>query len=260
MGKRWLFCDFHIHTTQSDGAHPVDYVVDLYGNNGFDVIAITDHILDSETTRLVREEQDRVWAISPDRFDDYLHQLWHERKRAWKRYNMLLIPGTEITNNSGQYHLLALDIKEYINPDLPVAAIVEKIHQQEAVAIACHPHYKEGVEHQPVYAHLWSHHQEYHNIFDAWEVANRDSLFDVVGLRKFNYIANSDFHEQSQIYSWKTMISCEKNTEAVKEAIRSNRNIAIYLHRNHAGGSRDDLLGVPGAQDPTHPGPTETFS
>ena len=40
-GKRWLFCDFHIHTTQSDGAHPVEYVVDLYGNNGFDVIAIT---------------------------------------------------------------------------------------------------------------------------------------------------------------------------------------------------------------------------
>lgn len=233
MTKTWLLCDFHIHTSRSDGLHPLDFVIDLYGTHKFDVIAITDHILDSGTTERMRQTDERSWAIPKEKFDDYLHDLWHEKKRAWSEHNMLLIPGTEITNNTGQYHILALDIKEYINPDLPVAGIVEQIHKQEAVAIACHPHYKEGVDYQPVYAHLWKHHQEYQDLFDAWEVANRDSLFDVVGVRKFNYIANSDFHEQSQVYSWKTMMQAHKNTESVKEAIRSNRNIAIYLHRNH---------------------------
>jgi hypothetical protein len=39
-------------------------------------------------------------------------------------------------------------------------------------------------------------------MFDAWEVANRDDLFNVVGLKKFNYIANSDFHSPRHLRVW----------------------------------------------------------
>lgn len=233
MAHQWLFCDFHIHTDASDGAHPLEEIVDLYGSNGFDVIAITDHIIDSRCAEQRRASGLSASAIPQDEFHGYLHRLWREKKRAWREYNMLLIPGAEITNNTGQYHILGLDIKKYISPDLKVAEIVDAIHAQEGIAVACHPHYKEEVETQPVYAHLWENHQEYKDLFDAWEVANRDSLFDVVGLRKFNYIANSDLHDKSQIYSWKTMLNCEKNTEAVKEAIRTNKRIGICLFRNH---------------------------
>lgn len=35
----------------SDGSLPVDEVVDMYGSKGFDVISITDHILDSHTLK-----------------------------------------------------------------------------------------------------------------------------------------------------------------------------------------------------------------
>ena len=39
-------CDFHMHTTWSDGALSLRELVDLYGRTGdFDVIAISDHIL-----------------------------------------------------------------------------------------------------------------------------------------------------------------------------------------------------------------------
>jgi hypothetical protein len=62
-------------------------------------------------------------------------------------------------------------------------------------------------------------------------VANRDDLFNVIGLKKFNYIANSDFHEPRHLYSWKTLIRCEKNTEAIKAGIRRNSGISIYLFR-----------------------------
>ena len=42
----FLLCDFHVHTTWSDGKLSVGEVVDLYGSTGkFDVLAITDHIL-----------------------------------------------------------------------------------------------------------------------------------------------------------------------------------------------------------------------
>jgi 3',5'-nucleoside bisphosphate phosphatase len=234
MADKWLLCDFHIHTDASDGAHPLEEIVDLYGNHGFDVISITDHVIDSRCTEERRSLGLRPCAIPEADFHGHLHRLWREKKRAWQEYNMLLIPGAEITNNTAQYHILALDIKEYINPDLKVAEIVDAIHTQEGISVACHPHYKGEVESQPVYAHLWEHHKEYRDLFDAWEVANRDSLFDVVGLRKFNYIANSDLHDKSQIYSWKTMLNCEKNTEAVKETIRTNKRIGICLFRNNA--------------------------
>ena len=40
----FLLCDFHVHTTWSDGRLSIREVVDLYGQTGrFDVVAITDH-------------------------------------------------------------------------------------------------------------------------------------------------------------------------------------------------------------------------
>ena len=52
---RWLLCDFHVHTAISGGALHAGEVVDLYGEAGFDVIAITDHLLDGES---IREEEE----------------------------------------------------------------------------------------------------------------------------------------------------------------------------------------------------------
>ena len=43
-----LLCDFHIHTTYSDGILPLPKVVDLFGRSGHDVIAITDHIVNQD--------------------------------------------------------------------------------------------------------------------------------------------------------------------------------------------------------------------
>ena len=44
-----LLGDFHIHTTWSDGRHSLPEVVDLFGRSGHDVIAITDHVVNSDS-------------------------------------------------------------------------------------------------------------------------------------------------------------------------------------------------------------------
>ncbi len=49
MIGEWLLCDFHIHTTNSDGYLPLREIIDIYGKQSFDVISITDHVLDSKT-------------------------------------------------------------------------------------------------------------------------------------------------------------------------------------------------------------------
>jgi predicted metal-dependent phosphoesterase TrpH len=229
IGK-WLLCDFHIHTHLSDGSLQLREVVDLYGENGFDVIAITDHTLDRGTRDRVEREKSRKYALGEEEFDSYLQTLWQETQRAWETYNLLVLPGTELTNDTDDYHILVLDVKKYIDPGLPVESIIEQAHLQGAIAVACHPHHKHSDStHSSLY--LWERYDQYAPLFDAWEVANRDDLFNVVGLKKSNYIANSDFHESWHLYSWKTLIHADKNNEAVKQAIRNNRNIAIHLFR-----------------------------
>jgi 3',5'-nucleoside bisphosphate phosphatase len=230
MIGEWLLCDFHIHTRRSDGRLPLHDIVDHFGKAGFDVIAITDHAVDRAFLEGVLKRGEKIQSVGREDFDDYLRSLWHEARRAWEKYDMLLIPGLELSNNTDKYHILGIDVKEYIDPSLPVEKIIEEIHRQSGIAVACHPHTRAHDPGYP-YLYLWERHERFAPLFDAWEVGNRDDLFNVVGLKKFNYIANSDFHEEWHLYSWKTLIHAEKNTEAVKEAIRNNSNVALHLFR-----------------------------
>ena len=107
---------------------------------------------------------------------------------------------------------------------------IEKTKEQQGISVACHPYVRNHSGEDPS-IYLWKNHERLATMFDAWEVANRDDLFNVVGLKKFNYIANSDFHEERHLLSWKTLLRCEKNIEAVKEAIRNNDRVSLFLYR-----------------------------
>ena len=126
----FLLCDFHVHTRWSDGQLTVAEVVDLYGQTGkFDVLAITDHIL-MEKDLIARAGRiatlgQRAFGVRKEDFDAYLADVQKQAARAWKQYQMLVIPGAEITQNriSGKgkknSHIIALDIRQYISADQP---------------------------------------------------------------------------------------------------------------------------------------------
>ena len=42
-----LLAELHAHTTWSDGAFNIPELVELYGHAGFDVLAVTDHVVRS---------------------------------------------------------------------------------------------------------------------------------------------------------------------------------------------------------------------
>jgi len=63
-------------------------------------------------------------------------------------------------------------------------------------------------------------------------VNNRDDLFSVTSLKHYPYVANSDFHKAKHLYSWKTLLRCEKNWEAIARALRRNVDVALTLYRN----------------------------
>ncbi|GAB6183459.1 PHP domain-containing protein [Thermodesulfovibrio hydrogeniphilus] len=227
-----LLCDFHIHTKYSDGSLELRKVIDLYGQAGFDVIAITDHVVngDSMIGKLAYKFE---MTITEKNFYEYLQNIQDEAQRAWDKYQMLVIAGVEISKNylssEKSAHILIIDIKEFISACESYEHIFLEAKRQNALVVACHPHQMKGEIRNTLY--LWRNREKYAKYIDAWEIANRDDVFNVVSLKKYPYIANSDFHKPRHLYSWKTLLNCEKNISAVKNCIKHNKGVAITLFR-----------------------------
>ncbi len=237
----FLLCDFHVHTTWSDGRLSIREVVDLYGQTRrFDVVAITDHILMkrdllARAARLASFGR-RDYSVTEKRFGEYLEEIRSEARRAKRLYDLLLIPGAEVTQNhlrsKKNSHIIALDIQQYISADQPAEDILKEIRRQGALSIACHPHHRTTRRIEISTCYLWDHRKRVSDLVDVWEAANRDDLFSVTSLKHYPYIANSDFHKAKHLYSWKTLVRSEKRWGAIAEALRSNVDVALTLYRN----------------------------
>ena len=237
----FLLCDFHVHTRWSDGRLSVREVVDLYGQTGkFDVIAITDHIL---MNRDILKRAGRIaslglkhFSVTQERFADYLADIAAEAERAKRLYDMLVIPGAEVTQNhfrsSKNSHIIALKINDYISADQPAEAILREIRRQGGFSIACHPHHRTTRRIEISTCYLWDNRKTLSDLVDVWEAANRDDLFSVTSLKHYPYVANSDFHKAKHLYSWKTLLKTEKNWSAIAATLRANVDVALTLYRN----------------------------
>jgi processive 1,2-diacylglycerol beta-glucosyltransferase len=230
-----LLCDFHSHSVFSDGRLTIPELVDFYGQRGFDVLCITDHICD-HTKLIGRMTNLTGLVLTMDQVDDYFETIEKEKKRALEKYRLILLAGLEFNKDGltkrSSAHLLAVDLKKPISPGLSITQTIAEIHGQGALAIASHPHeFKTHWGKNTLY--FWEHIDQYAPLLDAWEVANRDDIFNPIGLKRLPFVANSDFHKPKHIFSWKTVLFCEKEPEAIKQCIRVNRNVAITLYRDH---------------------------
>jgi predicted metal-dependent phosphoesterase TrpH len=229
-----LLSDLHIHTKYSDGSVGLRRTVDLFGQAGFDVIAITDHVVNGDNAfgKLANRFK---FSVTEDRFLPYMAHIAEEAERAWDRYGMLVIPGVEITKNSlssdKSAHLLLIDIKEFIPASWNYEKIFLEAKKQDALIVACHPHHTSEKSFIDT-LFLWNNRDRYGKYIDAWEIANRDDVFNVISLKKYPYIAGSDFHRVRHLYSWKSLLNCKKDIGSVKQCIRSNWGVAITLFRN----------------------------
>jgi predicted metal-dependent phosphoesterase TrpH len=236
-----LLCDFHVHTRWSDGRLSLRDVVDLNGaTRRFDVIAITDHILMrrdvlARAGRLLSLGR-REFSVTEARFQAYLEDIAVEATRAKRLYDLLVIPGAEITQNHirsrKNSHIVGLNLREYISADQSAEDILRAIRSQGALSIACHPHHRTTRRVEIGTCFLWDHRKRLVRLVDVWEAANRDDLFSVTSLKHYPYVANSDFHKPKHLYSWKTLLRCEKNWDAIARTLRANVDVALMLYRN----------------------------
>jgi processive 1,2-diacylglycerol beta-glucosyltransferase len=232
---RMLLCDFHIHTSYSDGKLSVPEVVDFYGRLGFDCICITDHLADPRRLigKLARMAN---MTVSEDQLEEYFEVIAREGQRAWRKYNMIVMTGIEF-NKDGytkktSAHLLGIDLKAPINSALDLTETIAHIHAQGGLAVASHPHIMKS-EWGKNTLYLWENHERFAPLIDAWEIANRHNIFDCVGMKRLPFLGNSDFHKPKHIYSWKTLLYCEKDAESIKECVRRNEHVSITLYREN---------------------------
>lgn len=223
-----LLCDFHVHTTYSDGILPLREVVDLFGRSGHDVVAITDHIVNRDNG-LGRIAHAIRRSLDAESWKRYLEEIRREAERAWKTYGMLVVPGAEMTRNTinrdTSVHILALGLDEFLSADGDPIEVLKEIRSRGAVSVACHPH-----EMSEFYAntwYLWNRRKLVANLVDLWEVGCRWELFPVVSRESFRHVANSDFHRPEHLYAWKTLLKAEKNVESVLEALRHSSAIGV---------------------------------
>jgi len=233
--KGLLMIDLHAHSIFSDGRLTLRELVDFYGRRGFDAMSVTDHLVDRRRL-LGRLANMTGLVLTEDDLPEYFRALAEERNRAWTKYRMILFPGLEFNHDGltakGSAHLLGVDLQEPIDPALSLKEICHLVRQQGGLTIAAHPHHMSSAWGKDT-LYLWNRQDEFRPLIDAWEIGNRDDLFNPVGLKRMPFIAGSDFHKPKHLTSWKTLLWCEKDPEAIKECIRQNKDVSITLYRDH---------------------------
>lgn len=223
-----LLGDFHIHTTWSDGRHSMPEVVDLFGRAGHDVIAITDHVVNSDSF-LGRTAHRLRLSVTREKWDAYRAEVEREARRAWDTYRMVVLPGVELTRNGltgkGSAHALALGLDDFVSADGRVEDVLSRARDAGAVTVACHPNEQSDWFANTFY--LWNRKDEVKGLVHLWELACRWDLFPEVGKAGFAFLGNSDFHRGPHLWAWKTLLDCEKTPEAVLGALRRGRGLGL---------------------------------
>lgn len=234
MLEAMILAELHAHSNLSDGKLPLPELIDFYGQRGFQVLAVTDHL--AEEKKLIGRVAAYInAALNRENFSDYLRTLQREANRAWREYRMLVLPGVEVSKNSlsnhRSAHVLGIGIQDCVDADADIPEICAQIRAQGGLTVAAHPVSTRKWEKQTY--HLWDRRQELAPCFDAWEVASGPHLFPEVLHSGLPVIATSDFHRPEQINAWKTILHCELDPRAVLSAIREQR-LSFQFYREKA--------------------------
>ncbi|GHT15123.1 hypothetical protein FACS1894170_12600 [Planctomycetales bacterium] len=241
-GFKVLKGDFHIHTLFSDGrVMPADRVTEAV-QNGFDVIAVTDHI----EVRPYFSKEGR-WKLNDEQANNF--NLWYDAaKPEAEKKNLLLVRGAEITKWTfppGHFNALFADDNN------PIAAAVDDWRTMLKVSIDHgafllwnHPGWEApqygGIEqgsplrftdvHEEIYKQGMMHGIEIFNGGEHYPVVS-----DWCNDRNLAIFANSDIHSselntyglQNPLRPMTLVLAKERTLESVKEAFFARRTIGV---------------------------------
>ena len=228
-----LLCELHAHTTWSDGALTLPELVDLYGGAGFDVLAVTDHVVRSEDP-WGRQLEGRGASLRAERAAAYFEQLAEEGERALARYGLVLIPGLELTFDDDDpclaAHALAIGVRDYVSLDGGLDHALAHARERGAALVGAHPYTLAGTRTATRTTARFAENAEWAaTAVDRFELCNRHDFFPWVASNRLPAVATGDFHRPEHFATWKSVIPAERSEEAVVEYLRSRRPVSLAL-------------------------------
>jgi predicted metal-dependent phosphoesterase TrpH len=221
--SRLLLCELHAHTTWSDGCLTLPQLVDLYGENGFDVLCVTDHA--------VRLDDPMPSAVDSWTWPGYLAAIRAEAARALEEYSLVVIPGLELSDNDDDpdlsAHALALGLEQHISVDAGIVAALEAANDQRAAVVAAHPYAAADVTAMRPTRRIARELDTFRALVHRYELFNRDEVFGWVAEARLPGIATGDVHRSAHLSSWKTLLPCEKDPHAVVDYLRSRGRVCL---------------------------------
>jgi len=211
--ERALLCELHAHTTWSDGGLSLRELVDLHGLAGFDVLCVTDHVL---------REDDPWWpqqaCVHEANFGSYLAAVEAEADRARALYDLLVVPGLELTYNdldpSEAAHAVAVGLREYVSLDAGFVDSLLAGREAGAALLAAHPH---GPDRYPAPARstrrFWREWEALAPLVHRAELFNGRDVYSWIAGAGVSAVASGDVHAREHLSSWKTLVPCAKDEE-----------------------------------------------
>ena len=223
-------------------------LVDLYGRSGFDALCVKDHVNRSADPWTLGDEPRR--GVRTETFAAYLDELEVEAARARSLYDMLVLPGLELTYNELDpalaAHALAVGLHEFVGVDDGLEQALRDARESGAALVAAHPARSACPRSGPVegvwgnrevppaptarqtfrFARDW---RSLRPLVDRWELFNRNELFAWVAEADLPGIATGDFHRPEHLPGWKTLLPCVADEDAVVGYLRSP--LPVFLAR-----------------------------
>jgi predicted metal-dependent phosphoesterase TrpH len=196
-------------------------LIDLYGTNGFDILAVTDHV--------IRRSDGLPFGVHSGNHADYFAEIAAQTERARRDYDLLVLPGLELTYDDADpfesAHTVAVGLRDFVDLEAGLEPALTRAREAGAALIAAHPylhHAGDAVPARPTqrFSRDW---RELGALVDRWELFNRRELFAWVAEHGLPAVASGDFHEPAHLFGWKTLVPCAKREDAVVEYLRSRR-------------------------------------
>ena len=217
MEHSLLLAELHAHTTWSDGDLSLRALVDLYGGHGFDVLCVTDHTVRvGEGTRI---------SVDVDNWSAYRDDVLEEADRARFLYDLLVLPGLELTDDHEDplrsAHALAIGLPGFVSVEYGIRPALAAARRTGAAL-------DRGASRdaQPTRAGERVASGTSMSSSPRWSTASSSSTartsFPGSPTRGCRASRAVIFTDREHLDTWKTMLPCAKEAEAVVECLRSD--------------------------------------
>ena len=242
-GYNIYLADLHTHSAYSDGSVLPKFRIAEAWQDGLDIIAITEHIEYRPAEKAFYEYLKKYTAVEYNKEKGInipmvdLNTAVNVAATEGENYDILVIPGSEITRNGttvGHFNALFTTDNNLIYDEDPVQAI-RNAKAQGALVMHNHPGWrKTSLDFTDTEKIAYE-----EGLIDGVEVMNSSEFYpgiiDRVQERGLFIAANSDIHGATAVDYRLTgsdrpmtlILARDKSMESIREALESNRTIAL---------------------------------